>query len=272
MTLTLKIMKDITVIIPIHEINAEYTEMLQKAVNNVSHMEYDGTIKTIVVKPSSYDDPYIKCDKNTKFINNDGLTDYCSQINFGVKHVDTEYFSILEVDDRYNKKWFKMFDEYLNSHENVSVFLPINVIHNVKTNEREFVNDIIWASSFSDEIGFIDFECLQNYASFNLTGGIFKTSDWLGYKPSIKEAFNYEYLLRATNPKNKSHSTELIYVIPKEGYYHELFREGSLINKYLNDISNEETEKWYELAKREYVFSEDRNKTITSEKAEIELK
>ena len=260
-------MKDITFIIPVHD---EITiGMLQNALNNINSLEnVDGcNIMTLVVKPTTLQIPEdVKCDANTTIIDNDGATDYCSQINFAAKHVNTEYFAILEVDDTYNKKWVKMWNEYLDTHENVSVFLPITVVHRANSKEYEFVNDIVWASSFSSELGFIDFECLQNCASFNLTGGVFKTSDWLGYKPSIKVAFNYEYLLRATN------NNQLVYVVPKEGYHHELFREGSLIEQYVKEISEDETAKWFELAKREYTYEEDRNKTITSDKAEDEMK
>lgn len=154
-----------------------------------------------------------------------------------------------------------MFSTYLYTHEDVSVFLPINVITNVKTNEREFMNDIVWASSFSNELGVIDSDGLDLTAAFNLTGGIFKTSDWLGYKPSIKVAFNYEYLLRATRNKKQK-----VYVLPKEGYYHGIFRDGSLIATYADEIPNEDTQKWFELAKRECMFDEDHNKGIIKDK------
>jgi hypothetical protein len=149
-----------------------------------------------------------------------------------------------------------MFNDYYDTNADVSVFLPINIIHNSKTNEREFVNDIIWSNGFANEIGYIDFECLQASGSFNLTGGIFKTSDWLGYKPSIKVAFNYEYLLRSTHKKQK------IFVVPKEGYHHEIFRENSLSDQYMNTVTDDENMKWFEVAKREYAFDEDRNKGI----------
>lgn len=253
-------MKDITVLIPLHRIDSNYIEMLQQAVNNVESMQYDGNVNIMVVLGGGYDYPGIDSKNPIRFVSNPGPTDYCSQINFGVSQVETEYFSIMEVDDRYNAKWFTMFDTYLNTNEDVSVFLPINVVHRTNTSEREFVNDMIWAASFSEEIGYIDFKSLMFSASFNLTGGIFKTSDWLGYKPSIKVAFNYEYLLRATS---KNHNQK-IFVVPKEGYYHELFREGSLVESYMNDISDEDTVKWFELAKREYAYDEDRNKDIIS--------
>ena len=262
-------MKDITVIIPVL-LNQLNSNELTNAVMSVAECQKyytDGKLKVMVVRPNdtATDDPQFDGGIEVEYVYNDGKIDYCSQINFGVKHVDTEYFSILEFDDYYNKKWFNMFNNYFLTNEDVSIFLPINVLHNATTNEREFVNDAVWASSFSNEIGYIDFDCLQASASFNLTGGIFKTADWLGYKPSIEVAFNYEYLLRATNKGQR------IFVVPKEGYHHEIFKKGSLSQHYLDTIKDEDNMKWFEATKREYSFDEDRNKGIINIK-EDELK
>lgn len=262
-------MKDITVIIPLLAEHLESDE-LANAVKSIDACQeyYEGKLQILYVVPkpdkaTQYTAFGTEYPISQRYIENDtGNYDYCSQINFGVKHVDTEYFSILEYDDTYTKKWFSMFNNYLFTNEDVSVFLPINVVHNTKTNEREFVNDIIWSSGFANEIGYIDIECLQQSGSFNLTGGIFKTSDWLGYKPSICVAFNYEYLLRATNKKQK------VFVIPKEGYHHDIFGKHSLSSQYLDTISESDNMKWFELAKREYAFDEDRNKGITENKNE----
>lgn len=254
-------MKDITVIIPVLKNQLESHDLVD-AVESVKECQKyytDGELKVLIVtEPCKIDYTAFDGIKYQYVVNDSGAYDYCSQINFGVKHVDTEFFSILEFDDYYTKKWFNMFNDYYATNEDVSVFLPINVLHNAKTNEREFVNDIIWSNGFANELGYIDFDCLQASASFNLTGGVYKTSDWLGYKPSISVAFNYEYLLRATNKKQK------IFVVPKEGYHHEIFRESSLSDYYMNNINDDENMKWFELAKREYAFDEDRNKGIVN--------
>jgi len=42
-----------------------------------------------------------------------------------------------------------------------------------------FGNEAAWASSFSNELGFIDLDCLQNYFDFYLTGSIFNLKDWI---------------------------------------------------------------------------------------------
>ena len=101
---------------------------------------------------------------------------------------------------------------------------------------------------------------------FNLTGGIFKTSDWSWFKPSMKVSFNYEYLLRVTKKKQK------VFVVPKEGYHHSIFRPGSLSQEYLDTITEDETIEWYKLAKRECLFDEDRHKTIKVNNKIDELK
>ena len=181
--------------------------------------------------------------------------------------------SIMEYDDHYNTKWFKMFNDYLRKYSDVSIFLPINVTHDVKSNAYDFVNHIAWSTGFTasqdneevaamDNIGFITFNALKSVSLFNLTGGIFKTKDWLNYKPSIKVAFNYEYLLRATN------KGQMVYVVPKEGYYHEIFREGSLSSEYLANMDDKENAAWFELAKSEYIYESDRHISIKNEKEE----
>jgi hypothetical protein len=73
-------------------------------------------------------------------------------------------------------------------------------------------------------------------------------------KPSIKITFWYEWLLRATNKGKK------VFVIPKVGYNHTLGRQGSLVEQYKADIDKEESQWWFDLAKREYFYKEDRKK------------
>lgn len=270
-------MKDITILIPLHSNEEKYNAMLQNAIANIYSMEekYEGKIKTRIIFPKGMEIPQLdgKDGSDISFLYNPGDTDFCSQVNFGASLVDTEYFTIMEVDDRYSTKWFNMFNNYIDPSENISVYMPINVVHNLKTNGYEFVNQIAWSTSFTandenidvadmDRIGYITFNSLQDNASFNLTGSIFKTSDWLSYKASIKVAFNYEYLLRATNKKQR------IFVVPKEGYYHDIFRDGSLTDIYTKEIDDKDVAKWFELAKREYAFDEDRNNGILVDKEE----
>lgn len=260
-------MNDITIIIPIHDI--ELGDNLERCVKECKEIKYNnGKIGIMVVMPDnpSFNDIKSKICNDCTIIINEGETDYCSQINLGVANVKTKYFSILECDDKYYPQWFNMFDEYLVTSKNASIILPLTVVYDMSTKHYGFINDIAWSISFADELGFIDSDSLKDYGSFNLTGGIFKTSDWLGYKPSIKLAFNYEYLLRAANKNQK------IYVVPKEGYMHVINRNNSLSDIYGKEVSDEETNEWFELAKREYLFAEDRKKNITKKENSLDLK
>ena len=254
-------MNNISIIIPVHKINNEFYDYFDKAIESVEKNTSYANLTTIVVCPpdvaKELDTSKYKIKIN--ILTNEGKSDFCSQINFAVNNIDTDLFSILEYDDEYTNTWFKSFDMYYNTNEDVSVFLPINVQHSPDRTKWQFGNEIVWASSFSNEIGYIDFDCLQNCSTFNLTGGVFNTDDFkkIGMlKPSIKVSFNYEFLLRLTNNKLKA------FVIPKEGYIHVIGREDSLTDIYEKSITDDEIQKWFELAVREYVYIEDRGKDI----------
>ena len=270
-------MRNFTVLIPIHVWGEDEKQYIEKAISSVDECQTNytnGTINCLVVCASSVYDEITKYFNDTKFkvevntLKNEGKTDYCSQINFGAQNVKTDYFSILEFDDVYLPKWFKQVDEYFYGNEDVSVMLPINLVHDVDGTKWQYCNEMVLASSFSTELGFIDFGCLENCTVFNLTGGVFNTQDFINvgmYKPSIDVAFNYELLLRMTSKELK------VYVVPKEGYNHVLNRPGSLIERYNKEIEPEDINKYFELAKREYTYTEDRNKTIIKQK-DVDLK
>lgn len=264
-------MKDLTVIIPIHKFDDEVSSSLLNAIDSVvGQIDDDNETKIMVVSPNNIVEKIKNATSkyNIDIVSNDGDTDFCTQINVGAKICQTKYFSILEYDDAFYKKWFKNAKLYMDSKPEYSLFLPLTELHLHETGELiSFTNSIIWANSFSNEIGVIDAECLNDFYDFNMTGGIFLTEDFLnigGLKPSIKLSFWYEFLLRATyNGIN-------VYVIPKYGYTHMIQREGSLMDEYSKTINQEEASLWYELAKREYPFKEDRKKTPEKKNNEID--
>lgn len=259
-------MDKITILIPVHEYNEMVKNYLTRALDSVERNKANTDIELIpaVVAPAEVCGKLKADGFGVETMVNVGDTDFCSQVNFGVQNCGTKYFSILEFDDEYTDKWFKMVKDYYRTNEEVSVFLPINVQMDVEDGSYKFENEIIWASAFSNEIGFIDNDCLQHYVAFNITGGVFNTDDFIKIgmlKPSIKVAFSYEFLLRLTNKQLK------VYVIPKEGYKHRLKREGSLLLKNM-ELSDVEIDKWFRLAKRESIYKEDRGMSIDSVKEE----
>ena len=54
-------------------------------------------------------------------------------------------------------------------------------------------------------------------------------------------------------------------MIPKVGYNHSLGRKNSLVEQYKAEISKEESQWWFDLAKREYFYKEDRKKEYSPE-------
>lgn len=267
-------MKDITIIVPINEVNKKSLIYIKKALASVKENQkyYNNKLRMLLICLNDKDKNVLNENLSDYefdvIVNNTDKTDYCSQINIAVKLIDTEYFSILEYDDEYTPKWFKMASDYFYTNEDVSLFLPIN-IHYEEEDPRicQFCNEIVWANEFSQELGYIDFNCLENFYGFNLTGGIFNTKDFLqigGFKPSIKVAFNYEFLLRLTNKKLRA------FVVPKEGYKHVLNREGSLTDSYSKELTNDLINKWFDIAKCEYPYVEDRN--VTPNMNEVQLK
>lgn len=253
---------DIAIIVPLHEFSDDNKELLKHAIESVPS-EYEVRVSCTKGLGKNVND--MKLGKNVKVIENDA-SDFASLVNKAVG--GTKWFSILEFDDTYTKIWFENVARYVEYMPDVSVFLPLTDL--VDFSESKFMgygNEAPWASSFSNEIGHIDNECLQEYFDFYMTGGVFNTEDWEnlgGLKASIKLTFWYEFLLRATM------KTKKVFVIPKSGYIHCVNRPNSLYAQYRESLTQDETEWWFKLAKQECYFKDDRHKTYEENKEEKE--
>ena len=260
-------MRDITIIIPVHEYNDYVKTLLVRAIQSVP-----SDYKVHIITPNNLDgelewvtDEY----KNVvAFCTLNETSDFATLVNNGVSSCETTWFSILEFDDEYTNIWFNNVEKYIEYNPEVSVFLPLEEL--IDYNKNQFIgygNEAPWASSFSNEIGYIDNDCLQQYFDFYLTGAVFNTEDWKAYgglKSSIKISFWYEFLLRMTSKGKK------VFVIPKLGYKHYVDRENSLYDVYRKTVSEEESAWYFELAKQEAHFIQDRNKTYENKEEEGE--
>ena len=250
-------MKNLTVIVPLHEYSDTTKKLLNEAIESFRAAD-NGTTKLLFVGPSNVLSDVKKTydGKNTIFVENEN-TNFQTQINVAVEKCE-EYFSILEFDDKYTPKWFENVEKYMKEFDDVSYFLPLTkVLLYDKQEEIGFVNEAVWATSFSNELGYLDIESLENYMNFNTTGGVFKTSDFIAVgklKESMKLTFWYEFLLRSLFNGKK------IFVIPKVGYIHSINRKMSLSDIYNRTITDEEADFWIDCAKKEYMFKNDRNK------------
>lgn len=267
-------MKKITIILPIHKLDEDETVMLSNALLSIESFHND--IVLMIVSPSNINKKLKNFDfggkLEVKLIDNTTKnTGFTAQINLGIENCETEWFSILEIDDEYTKQWLPMMWEYINAYtipdENnreVEVFLPIVKDINKEGEFVSFTNESAWAYGFTETQGIIDKDVLLEYQNYQTSGGLYKTEtikNFGMFKDNIKLTFSYEFLLRL------SHFGVKLMVVPKVGYVHVNLREGSLFWSYKNDektkLNEKEVNFWIEQAKKEYFFKNKRDVVYT---------
>lgn len=262
---------DLTVIIPVHSVADEkFDSFIDGALMSIENNKiHPSSVMIVRCGCSEVKDKLDKLDK-TKYsfkitiLENKTGKSFQNQINYAAKHVETKYFSFLEFDDEFSVTWFSNIKKYTEAYPDIDMFLPIITDVTSEGNFVGFTNEAAWAYNFSDTLGQIDHEVLNEYPNINPDGMVIKTEVFNfigGYKPSIKLTFNYEFLLRFTNGGRN------IMVIPKIGYKHVNMRPGSLFWEYKNSenlgmrISPDEAKFWMESAKKEFLYTDDRHIT-----------
>jgi glycosyltransferase involved in cell wall biosynthesis len=192
---------------------------------------------------------------------------YADQVNYGIKNAKGTWVSLFEFDDEYSSIWFKNVQKYIESYPEVQMFLPVVVETDEKGMFAGFTNEATFAANFSQEMGMLTNDTLQEYQNFQTAGSVFKKTiieDFGGFKPSIKLTFIYEFLLRLT------YNSVSIMTIPRLGYKHVNLREGSIFWNYKfgeSKMIEDEVKFWIQTAKREYFFTDDRVIKYQSENA-----
>lgn len=240
-------MDNLTVIIPIHNFTKKNVELLNKAVDSVPQ-----ELRVLVSVPNKTTEKDLSGTSNRiQVIQETDDTSFAGLVNAAVDTLDDGWFSILEFDDTYTDIWYNNFKKYLEFKPDISVFMFMEDIRDFNNGKYVgFGNAEAYASAFSNEIGFLDNDCLQNYFDFYLTGSIFNVKDWKevgGLKPLLKVTFWYEWMLRATSKGKK------IFVIPKVGYIHNMDRKGSYVEQY-RSLPSDEIQFYFDLAKRDSFF------------------
>jgi glycosyltransferase involved in cell wall biosynthesis len=183
---------------------------------------------------------------------------YCDQVNYGIKNAKGKWVSLFEFDDEYASIWFKNVKKYTEAYPEVQMFLPVVVEVDEKGVFAGFTNEATFAANFTQEMGILTNETLQDYQNFQTAGCVFKKEiieDFGGFKPSIKLTFIYEFLLRLT------YNSVSIMTIPRLGYKHTNMREGSIFWNYKfgeSKMIEDEVRFWIQTAKKEYFFPDDR--------------
>lgn len=256
---------DISVILPVHELNDITKPLFANAVKSVETQKVRPDEVVIVVPAKSDVSVFVKAFdygeiKNIiTVVENDGETDFCNQVNLGISKAKSQWVSILEFDDEYSNIWFKNVVEYREAHPNVGLFMPIVIDVDEQGVFAGFTNEAVWATSFSDELGILDLNALLAYQNFSIDGLVINKSnieEFGGFKSSIKLTFIYEFLLRMAFKDVR------IMTIPKFGYRHVNQRPDSLFASYKTTIDPNEARWWLNQAKKEYYFEKDRKITF----------
>lgn len=262
----------LSVILPIKSAKAkDFDELFGKAINSLKEqkVEFEELVivhtqeETLITVLDNYDFGNINV---TKLLW-DKEPNYSSQVNYGIEKAKGTWISLFEFDDEYSSIWFKNVQKYSESYPDVQMFLPVVVEVDEKGMFAGFTNEATFAANFTQEMGFLTNETLQDYQNFQTAGSVIKKSvieDFGGFKSSIKLTFVYEFLLRLT------YNSVSIMTIPKLGYKHVNMREGSIFWTYKNGenkMIEDEVKFWIQTAKKEYFFTDDRVIKYQSENA-----
>lgn len=256
--------KKVTVILPVHKLNEDYNVMLENAIKSVEQFYVD--VKLLIVHPKSLSSDLLKLigqldsqKLEIRTLDHNSSTEFCSQVNLGIEKCDTEWFSILEVDDEYRPIWLKSMFDYVKEYSDVDVFLPIIKDINQNGEFLTFTNEANWAYGFTEKQGFLDHSVLMEFQNYQTSGALYRTKvikEMGSFKDNIKLVFSFEFLLRLTSNNVK------IMTVPRIGYQHVNFREDSLFWNYKNDektkIDEKEVKFWIETAKKEFFYKNKR--------------
>ena len=263
---------DVSVILPIKSaVTKDFDEFFDKSIQSLKNQLVQ--INELVIVHTSEEQLVEKIknydfgDINVKSYTWEEKPNYCDQVNFGIDKANSEWISIFEFDDEYSKIWFSNVEKYINFYPEVDAYLPLVVDVDTKGVFAGFTNEAVFAVNFTQEMGFLTNDTLHNYQNFQTAGMVIRKKTFQDYgklKASIKLTFIYELLLRLT------YNSVKIMTIPKIGYKHVNFREGSIFWNYKNGderLSEDEIKFWIQTAKKEYFFTDDRSIKYESQTA-----
>jgi hypothetical protein len=253
---------DLTVIIPINKLendldNNLFGESIKSINNQIDGFKPKEVIIITTTETSKSLD--LKEFKNTKVIINDETSNNIqSQINKAVKEVKTNFFMVLDSDDEITNFYFKNLSIHMEEMKNVDMFLPLIADVTLDKKIHRYINEINWAKDVTnDRHGYLTMETLMNYNLVSINGAAIRKEKFEeagGLKESVKLSFVYEFLMRFTNIDG------ITYTVPKIGYLRKMGRENSYLAQQAT-MENDEVTFWWNLAKKEYVWPHDRNKT-----------
>lgn len=259
---------NISVIIPIVEFNEMVEGYLDKAIESINKQN------NIETKPNVYivcpaDIEKFKTYSGVTVLYNTESSDYQGQVNFAVKSIETDYFTVLEFDDEFSASYIKNATAYALAYPEIDILLTMIIEVNEKQEGLKITNETVWSQQFvgeNGEMGYLNAGALKQHTDFKLSGALIKKSEFEnigGYKSNIKLTFMYEFILRALNNACK------IYTIPKIGYKHLATRENSLFDSLSKNMTINERKFWFKTAANEANFMNDRDIDISGIKTDV---
>jgi len=192
-----------------------------------------------------------------------------------------EYMSVIECGDIIGRNWFSLVKTYASEIEETSIFFPIS---RVTTNGifTGLINEAPWAEGMAEEAGRLDMNLISRFNCVSPLGTTFKVASirddgnseikdngkYYPMKESLRLSSTYEFFLRMIYNDLKT------ITIPRIGYEsrNQILPEYDEISSKIpqnicslevdkGGFSDKEANFWMELAKKEYFFDKDRNKT-----------
>ncbi len=254
-------MTKLSIIIPVHELsNDKDKDFLKNALESLNKQ----TNQDFEVHLYLHKDVKFRLPNNLNFSLNrikvDEKFSYTNAVNECVKkHVETDYFAVLEYDDIFHPYYVHEFYKYLDYYEE-SYDLYMGLLAEVN-DVNQFMglrNERGWVINDNQQLGVLDLESMKKdgrFHSFSLTGSIFSKKSFLeigGLKEKFPIFFNQEYILRALNEGQE------IYVIPKVMVNHTNGRDGSYYDQCSKEYDLESRKDYLHAVLKEYLFQEDR--------------
>lgn len=196
-----------------------------------------------------------------------------------------EGISLIEAEDAYSLKWFEVADKYIAENPNIGIFAPLikNLTGGVFSG---LMNESPWVEGMSEEAGKFDLNLLQRFNCLNPLGAIYRVSAISEYaepakdennnpinnqfkpmKESMKLSHYYEFFLRMIYDDVKAMT------VPRIGYEMKTLNKNSFEDSSCKvpqnlvalapdkgGMSPDEARFWFELAKKEFFYDEDRKK------------
>lgn len=180
---------------------------------------------------------------------------YANLFNDAIDKVKTEFVMFMNVGDTIIPNYTNDLGAHINAYPDVNAFLPI--VHEIGDEGKTIglKNESAWVYGTMQTIGEFNLDALKNKPSFSLAGLAIKTATAKQFrmKQNIKVHYNYEWVMRYLNSGNK------LMIVPKIGAAHDVTKSDYYLTA--KDMGRDELKFWYNTAKKEYYFPNDREIT-----------